>query len=140
MSLLPEPEQINELLDQIKRLVAEHRSYASELESLQGEAQAGVAAKSVRDHFTDLHDSLTEHMLTEESEVYPEVMKRGMFDSSISSIMQQHHDVTACLEKMELSLRLGKTAEFLSALVGFAAVLRSHQPAEEKCVFPLLSD
>ncbi len=136
---MSESEQVQGLLEQIKRLLAEHRSYASELERLRGEARTGVATISLRDHFTALQDSLTEHMLTEEFEIYPEVMKRDLFDSSISSIMQQHHDVTSCLGKMELSLRLGRAEEFLSAMEELVGVLCSHQPAEEEHVFPLIT-
>ena len=77
-------------------------------------------------------------MLTEEFEVLPELMRKNLFDSTVSSIMQQHHDVTACLGKMGLSLRLWNLMEFKNALEELAAVLRSHHPAEEEKVFPLV--
>ena len=76
-------------------------------------------------------------MLVEEFENYPELTRKGLFDQSVSSIMQQHHDVSSSLGKMELSLRLGDFSEFNAALRELAEVLPRHQTAEEEKVFPL---
>lgn len=120
----------------VERLEAEHRKFASDIAELAQESRAGQETDLVRELFVPLQDSLTEHMLLEEFEVYPELMRKNLFDQSISSIMQQHHDVTSSLGKMELSLRLKNVAEFKVALDGLAEVLRRHQPAEEEKVFP----
>ncbi len=98
-----------------------------------GERQGLV---SLREHFVKLQDTLTEHMLTEEFEVYPELMKRGLFTEETSAIMQQHHDLTAQLGQMELALRIGNLYEFKSILDTLERVLKDHQPAEEEKVFP----
>lgn len=138
MSTVAASEQLQELRTLVKRLVEQHRQYASDIEGLNAEVQAEEATEKLKEPFTSLQDGLTEHMLTEEFEVYPELMRRNLFDSTVSSIMQQHHDVTACLGKMELSLRLGNLTEFKNALEDLATVLRSHHPAEEEKVFPFV--
>lgn len=138
MSAVAVSEPVQELRALVKRLMDQHRQYASEIEGLNAEVQAEEAVEKLREPFTSLQDSLTEHMLTEEFEVYPELMRKNLFDSTVSSIMQQHHDVTACLGKMELSLRLRNLTEFKNALEELAVVLRSHHPAEEEKVFPLV--
>jgi len=53
--------------------------------------------------------------------------------------MQQHHDLTASLGRMELALRLKNHEEFKSALDELNRVLKIHQPAEEEKVFPLVA-
>lgn len=138
MSTVAVSERLQELRTLVERLVKEHREYASGIEGLDAGVQREETAEKLREPFTFLQDSLTEHMLTEEFEVYPELMRRNLFDSTVSSIMQQHHDVTACLGKMELSLRLGNITEFKNALEELAMVLRSHHPAEEEKVFSLV--
>ena len=115
----------------------EHRSFASDILGLEKESLADCGADMLRKLFVPLQDSLTEHMLVEEFEVYPELMRKNLFDSSISSIMQQHHDLSSSLGKMELSLRLRNLPEFKAALERLAEVLHMHQPAEEERVFPL---
>jgi iron-sulfur cluster repair protein YtfE (RIC family) len=62
--------------------------------------------EELRKAFVSLQDSLVEHMLVEEFEVYPELMRKNLLELAISSIMQQHFNVVSCLGKMELSLRL----------------------------------
>ncbi|MDG6898842.1 MAG: hemerythrin domain-containing protein [Nitrososphaerota archaeon] len=133
-------EEVRGLAALVGRLVEEHRGYASDMEELGRLAEAEEKVETLRRPFASLQDRLTEHMLVEESEVYPEVMRRDHFDSTVSTVMQQHHDVTASLARMEFSLRIGKLPEFRSGLEGLSAVLRSHQPAEEEKVFPLLFD
>ncbi|MDG7026331.1 MAG: hemerythrin domain-containing protein [Nitrososphaerota archaeon] len=120
----------------VGRLEKEHRAFASDIGGLEEKVQADEVGM-VRKLFVQLQDSLTDHMLVEEFEVYPELMRKNLFDASISSIMQQHHDVTSSLGKMELSLRLGNFIEFQAVLEELARVLRKHQPAEEEKVFPL---
>ena len=138
MSAIAASEQLQELRKLVERLAEQHREYASELDGLNAKVQADEAVEELKGPYTSLQDSLTEHMLTEEFEVYPELMRKNLFDSTVSSIMQQHHDVTACLGKMELSLRLRNLTEFNNALEELAAVLCSHHPAEEEKVFPLV--
>ena len=137
MSEIAVTERVQELRALVARLEEEHRTFASEIGSLQGEVRSSGETEGLRAPFVSLQDALTGHMLLEEFEVYPELARKGLFDSSISTIMQQHHDVSSCLGKMELSLRLRSIAEFKAALEELAAVLRLHQPAEEEEIFPL---
>lgn len=130
---LQEAHSIREL---VARLIQEHLSYPLLIKAL-NVSPAGVRDMlDLNDHFVKLKDSLTEHMLSEEFEIYPELMRRGLFDEGTSTIMQQHHELTASLGKMELALRLGNLMEFTKALDELDSVLRLHQPAEEEKVFP----
>jgi hypothetical protein len=121
----------------VKRLEGEHRQYPVDISELQKETLSQSEAGRLQGLFTFFQDNLTEHMLLEEFEVYPELMRKNLLDPDISSIMQQHHDVTFFLGKMELSLRLHNLTEFKLALDELAEVLRLHQPVEEEKVFPL---
>jgi hemerythrin superfamily protein len=131
---MSEVSSIRELVD---RLIQEHRVYPLQVKALNDGLASPQNLGSLTEHFVHLQDSLTEHMLAEEFEVYPEVMKRGLFDEGTSIIMQQHHDLTASLGKMELALRIRNLIEFRAALDEMDKVLRVHQPAEEEKVFPL---
>ena len=137
MSVVSVSERLQELRALVKRLVEEHRRFASDIDELRRSALSQEEICGLQVLFTLLQDGLTEHILVEEFEVYPEIMRRNLFDMSISTIMQQHHDVVSSLGKMELSLRLKNLAEFNAALDELARVLRLHQPAEEEKVFPL---
>ena len=128
-----EASSIRELVD---RLIQEHRTFPSQVATLDEDLTRYRALKAIGEHFVKLQDTLTEHMLTEEFEVYPELMKKGFFDEVTSMIMQQHHDLTASLGKMELALRIKNLSEFRAALEELDRVLRVHQPAEEEKVFP----
>ncbi len=120
----------------VERLVEEHRDFPRKVQGLRDELSRSLVRKRLEGRFVELQDTLTGHMLAEEFEVYPELMKRGLFDQEISGIMQQHHDLTAQLGKMELALRIANFGEFRDALEKLEKVLRVHQPAEEERVFP----
>ena len=137
MSTIAVTERLQQLRALVKRLEEEHRKFASDIEGLDKESQRDQGVEVIRQLFVPLQDTLTEHMLVEEFEVYPELMRKNLFDSSISSIMQQHHDVSASLGKMELSLRLKNLSEFKAALEELAEVLNGHQASEQERVFPL---
>jgi hemerythrin superfamily protein len=124
--------EMNSLRELIDKLVQEHRAYPAQVDGLARSQDFG----ELGERFVRLQDSLTEHMLSEEFEVYPELMKRGLFDETTSTIMQQHHDLTASLGKMELALRIRNLGEFRAALGELDRILRVHQPAEEEKVFP----
>ena len=134
MSTIAATERPEEIRDLVGRLEEEHRKFGSDLVGLE---RGQMVADALKKLFVPLQDALIGHMLTEEFEVYPELMRRDIFDQSVSSIMQQHHEVTSFLGKMELSLRLENFSEFEAALEGLSRVLQKHQPAEENRVFPL---
>lgn len=137
MSAISAREHLQELRLLVKRLEGEHRQLESELDALNRGVPAVGEVDRLRKGFIQLQDELTEHMLVEEFEVYPELMRKSLFDPAVSAIMQQHHDVTSGLGKMESALRLKNTAEFEAALAELACVLHLHQPAEEEKVFPI---
>jgi hypothetical protein len=123
----------------VARLIGEHRQFPPQVKGLNDDLGNPGDLAALGEHFVHLQDSLTEHMLTEEFEFYPELVRRDLFDETVSGIMQQHHDVTAALSKMELALRLKNTQEFKSALDDLERVLNIHHPAEEEKVFPLVA-
>lgn len=130
-------DHLQELRQLVKRLEEEHRKFASEIDSLSRDVLTAGEVEKLKERFVSLQDTLTEHMLVEEFEVYPELMRKNLFDSAVSAIMQQHHDVTSNLGKMQLALRLRNSVEFKAALAELSGVLRLHQPAEEEKVFPI---
>lgn len=135
-SVITAKSEVSSLRELIDRLVQEHRAFPSQVGALNDDLARHRTLKALGEHFVKLQDTLTEHMLTEEFEVYPELMKKGLFDEVTSMIMQQHHDLTASLGKMELALRIRNLPEFRAALEDLDGVLRVHQPAEEEKVFP----
>ena len=136
MSSVVAAREVGSLRELVDKLVQEHRTFPLQIVIINGDLAHYQAKKVLSEHFVRLQDALTGHMLTEEFEVYPELMKRGLFDEVTSMIMQQHHDLTASLGKMELALRIGNFNEFRAALDELEKVLRVHQPAEEEKVFP----
>lgn len=131
-----EAESIKEL---VARLIREHRQFPPQVKGLNDDLGNLNNSEALTEHFIHLKDALTEHMITEEFEFYPELVRRGLFDETVSAIMQQHHDVTAALSKMELTLRLKNVPEFKAALDDLERVLNVHHPAEEEKVFPLVA-
>ncbi len=129
-------ESINEL---VARLIREHSQFPPRIRELNDDLGNTSKPEALREHFIHLQDTLTEHMLTEEFEFYPELVRRNLFDETVSAIMQQHHEVTAALSKMELTLRLKNVPEFKASLDDLERVLNIHHPAEEEKVFPLVA-
>ena len=135
-SVITAESEASSIRELVERLIQEHRTFPSQVATLDEDLTRYRALTAIGEHFVKLQDTLTEHMLTEEFEVYPELMKKGFFDEVTSMIMQQHHDLTASLGKMELALRIKNLSEFRAALEELDRVLRVHQPAEEEKVFP----
>ncbi|MDG6933217.1 MAG: hemerythrin domain-containing protein [Nitrososphaerota archaeon] len=128
-----------ELKDLITRLTNEHRQILSQANELESCLSNPLNVQILEKPTTDMYDKLGEHMLIEESELYPKIVELGMFDETISGIMQQHHDLTAELNRMRSSLRLNDFKEFRSSLKRLKQILMPHQSAEEVKVFPLLN-
>ncbi len=136
-------EEVGSLKELIAALTKEHRSFPTQLEEMREDlARSGDGSSLQREiemRFFRLQDTLSGHMVTEEFEFYPVVADRGLLDETVSEIMQQHHEITAELERMGLSLRAKDVRGFRSALDALERTLRVHQPAEEEKVFPLVA-
>ena len=137
MIAAPVSEHLQELRRLVQTLTEQHREFALSMDRLDRSIASAADAEKLQAVFVRLKDDLTGHVLVEEFEVYPQLMRKNLFDAAISSIMQQHHDVIASLGKMELALRLESLPEFRAALEELSSVLRVHQPAEEEKVFAL---
>ncbi len=128
-------DSLGELLD---RLASEHLTYPLMIDSLERMLGArNVDVAQLRAEFKGFKDSLMQHVIDEESEVYPEVARMGLLDFSVSAIMQQHQEVTDGLARMEAAMAKDDWAGALKELHHLADVLDAHQSAEEKEVFPL---
>ena len=135
-SVADEVEQVKEV---VARLISEHRQFPLWVRELNDDLGGTEDAEILGRHFVHLQDALTEHMVTEEFDFYPELARRGLFNETVSAIMQQHNDLTAALREMELALRSKNLEGFKSALDDLERVLKIHQPAEEEKVFPLVA-
>ena len=135
-SVITAKSEVSSLRELIDRLVQEHRAFPAQVGALNDDLARHRTLKALGEHFVKVQDTLRVLMVTEVFEVFPEVMKKGLFDEVTSMIMQQHHDLTASLGKMELALRIRNLPEFRAALEDLDGVLRVHQPAEEEKVFP----
>lgn len=130
-------EEIESIGGLVAKLESEHREFPSQVKELNDDLDSPSGFVSLTRHFTCLQDRLTEHMVTEEFELYPVLMDRGLFDETVSTIMQQHHELTEQLNKMELALRVHDVHQFKLVLDEMEGTLHVHQPAEEEKVFPL---
>lgn len=140
MSNLPTlSEQVDSLQELVATLIREHRSFPLQIRGLNDGLTNNVNLPEIVSPFVKLQSDLTAHMITEEFDFYPVLMERGLFDETVSTIMQQHHELTNDLNLMEVSLRAGELQEFKSALDDLSRVLGVHQPAEEEKVFPLVA-
>ncbi len=131
-------EQVDSLQELVAALIREHRSFPLQIQGLNEGLKDNVDVREVSCRFVKLQSDLTDHMVTEEFDLYPALMERGLFDETVSTIMQQHHELTADLNRMEASMRAGEMREFRSALGNLSRTLGVHQPAEEEKVFPLV--
>jgi iron-sulfur cluster repair protein YtfE (RIC family) len=122
----------------IAKLLQEHHNFSSNIENLNQSINDSRLA-FVSEIFSPLQEALVEHMLIEESEIFPEISRRGLFDDRISEIMQQHLDITSALGNMKSALH-GKNFQALRrAFDELSGVIRVHFPAEEKEAFLLLA-
>ncbi len=88
----------------IKKLVAEHRDFSSQTERLDRSLRESQTFHQLSEIFTPLKEALIDHMLVEETEIFPEVSARGLFSERVSEIMQQHLDITAALDRMKFAI------------------------------------
>lgn len=126
------------LKELVQKLLEEHRDFSSQTTEIEQSIDDLSALSRISKIFVPLREALIEHMLVEESEIFPEVSRRGLFTERISEIMQQHLDITAALENMRFALH-GKDLNALkSAFDGLSTVMKLHFPAEESEVFSLV--
>ncbi len=127
------------LKELVQKLLEEHHDFSSQTCKIEQSIEKTVEFARISEVFVSLREALIEHMLVEESEIFPEVSRRGLFTERVSEIMQQHLDITAALENMRFALH-GKNMNALkSAFDELSAVMKLHFPAEESEVFSLVS-
>ena len=130
--------QMESLSALVQRLLAEHRDFSSKSQALDHSISKSEFA-SVSDIILSLRESLIDHMLVEETEIFPEVSRRGFFNERISEIMQQHVEITAALDRIRFALHRKNIQELKVVFDELAQLMNTHFPAEEEEVFPLVT-
>ena len=137
MSNLSEPSQTLSPRALVKRLLEEHRDFSSKVHIL-NESIDDFELSKISKVFVPFREALIEHMLVEESEIFPEVSRLGFFDERISEIMQQHVDITAALDEFRFSMHRKNLQDIKNAFDELVRLMNIHFPAEEKEVFTLI--
>ena len=138
MNNLSEPSQTLSLRALVKRLLEEHRDFSSKVHILNQSIDDFELSK-ISEVFVPFREALIEHMLVEESEIFPEVSRLGFFDERISEIMQQHVDITAALDEFRFSMHRKNLQDIKNAFDELVRLMNIHFPAEEKEVFTLIN-
>ncbi|MGI0083500.1 MAG: hypothetical protein ACREBQ_00290 [Nitrososphaerales archaeon] len=138
MSTSLEEEKMESLKRLVQKLLEEHHGFSSQVHGLKQGIEDSATFDSISDSFLPLRDALIEHMLVEESEIFPEVSRRGLFDERISEIMQQHLDITASLDNMRRALHHKNLGELRLVFAKLDSVMNDHFPAEGRQVFALV--
>jgi hemerythrin superfamily protein len=122
----------------VERLVNEHKDFTLQTYGLDQSIKDAKTFDRIVEIFVPLKDALVEHMLIEETEIFPEVSRRGLFSERVSEIMQQHIDITATLDKMKFALHRKDLDNLQQGFRDLSALIKAHFPAEEKEVFPIV--
>lgn len=83
-----EAEEAESIKELVARLIREHRQFLPQVKGLNDDLGNLNNSEALTEHFIHLKDTLTEHMLTEEFEFYPELVRRDLFDENANAIMQ----------------------------------------------------
>ena len=132
-----EENRIEELRELVKRLMGEHRDYSSQTEDLNRRISDAEFASMI-EIFAPLREALINHMLEEETEIFPELSRRGLFTERTSEIMQQHVEITAALDSMRFAIHRRNLQDVKSAFNSLLSVMHLHFPAEEREVFQIV--
>ena len=132
-------EEVGTLGALVQRLMREHRDFALQTNKLGKSIESENSVFSeLAEIFSALKQDLTDHMLVEETEIFPEVSNRGFFNERVSEIMQQHLDITASLDEMKFALHGKDLQAIRSSFTELCEIMNLHFPAEEKEVFSLV--
>ncbi len=122
------------------KLINEHRLFASNLQHIKDLIESSNANLVVNQLFNLLSEfryKLSNHIIDEESVLFPEMANRNLVDSSLlSEVMQQHLDILEHLDKLELALGSNNLEDFKKILNDLQDILESHHKSEEMQIFP----
>jgi iron-sulfur cluster repair protein YtfE (RIC family) len=138
MSNIVQKTQSESLGPLIKKLVEEHCDFFRQEQVLETKI-SNFEFQTLSKMLALLKESLVAHMLVEESEVFSEVSRCGVFNERVSEIMQQHVEITAALQDMRFSLRAKNLEELKRTFEKLIYLMQLHFPAEEAEVFSLVS-
>jgi hemerythrin len=123
----------------IDRLTREHKDFLAQVADLKRNIETKAEFDLTRETFATVKNALIEHMLTEETEIFPEVAMRGLFAERISEIMQQHVEITAASDKMKFALHRRDIESLREGFSELLTLLKVHFPAEEDEVFSIVA-
>ncbi len=126
----------NMLYDLTMKLIYEHRSFASDLKSIEDSINT-FDINYLSGLLNEFRSKLSNHIIDEESVLFPEVANRNLVDHSLlSHIMQQHLEILEHLDKLELALSSNDQKSFKEIITHLKTILEEHHKLEETKVFP----
>ena len=132
-------ELVSPLRQLVEKLILEHHTFADQNEVLvRTAADSDMVTPEMYQLLSSLRDGLMQHIVEEESKIYPDLKRRNQFDNLVAMIMQQHEELKASLRQIEAALDARDTEALRDALTLFTEILSVHQPAEEDVVFPMV--
>ncbi|MGC9069365.1 MAG: hemerythrin domain-containing protein [Thermoprotei archaeon] len=124
------------LYDLTMKLIYEHRSLASDLKSIENSINT-FDINYLSSLLNEFRSKLSNHIIDEESVLFPEIANRNLVDHSLlSHIMQQHLDILEHLDKLELALSANNQKSFKEIITHLKIILEEHHKLEEMEVFP----
>lgn len=84
---------------------------------------------------------LSNHIINEESVLFPEIARYNLVDTGLlSEVMQQHLDILDHLDKLELELGAKNVESFMRILKDLQDILNIHHKSEETQIFPNMKE
>ncbi|MEM3832981.1 MAG: hemerythrin domain-containing protein [Thermoprotei archaeon] len=127
---------INMLYDLVMKLIQEHRLFASDLKSIEDSINTSNI-NHIASLLNEFRSKLSNHIIDEESVLFPEIVNKNLVDQGfLSHIMQQHLDILEHLDKLELVLNSNDQKSFKEIIADLKIILEEHHKLEETKVFP----
>lgn len=125
------------LYDLVKKLINEHRLFASDIQNIEIlTTSSEIDINQLSKLLSEFRYKLSNHIIDEESVLFPEIAHRNLVDTSLlSEIMQQHLDILDHLDKLELELGAKNVENFRKILKDLQDILNIHHKSEEMQIF-----
>lgn len=125
------------LYDLVKKLINEHRLFASDIQNIEIlTTSSEIDINQLSKLLSEFRYKLSNHIIDEESVLFPEIARRNLVDTSLlSEIMQQHLDILDHLDKLELELGAKNVENFRKILKDLQDILNIHHKSEEMQIF-----
>jgi|GEM_PF-3191118 iron-sulfur cluster repair protein YtfE (RIC family) len=126
------------LYELVKKLINEHRLFASDMQNMESLVRSSeIDINQLSKLLSELRYKLSNHIIDEESVLFPEMAYNNLVDTSLlSEVMQQHLDILDRLDKLELELGAKNLENFKEILKDLQEILNIHHKSEETKIFP----